>query len=354
VRLEQLRALAVDQNFSSQLPLREAIEQLGFVQADPIRSPARAQDLILRQRVAGYQAGDLEAGYSALELEEDFLYAYGFMPRDSTWRFLHPRKALRLTVADRRVLDLVQKLGEAHPSQVAAQLGRKQAVNAWGGLSSATTRTLHHLHWHGLLRVSRREGGTRVYMPFRAPEQPASPTPERVQRIVMRVANIFAPIPEASFRQVQSLLTYCHLSRAQTNPALAALLKRGELVKIRSGEIDYLVPADAMARTSAGAPTRVRMVAPFDPLVWDRRRFEHLWGWTYRFEAYTPAPKRQYGYYAMPLLWRDQIIGWVNAKVNAGAVSIEPGYVAGKPPQGSEYRHALEEETTSLANWLRR
>jgi hypothetical protein len=46
--------------------------------------------------------------------------------------------------------------------------------------------------------------------------------------------------------------------------------------------------------------------------VWDRRRFEHLWGWAYRFEAYTPAPKRVRGYYALPLLWRDRVIGWGN------------------------------------------
>ena len=51
---------------------------------------------------------------------------------------------------------------------------------------------------------------------------------------------------------------------------------------------------------------------PFDPIVWDRRRFEHLWGWAYRFEAYTPEAKRQFGYYAMPLLWGDRVIGWVN------------------------------------------
>ena len=57
----------------------------------------------------------------------------------------------------------------------------------------------------------------------------------------------------------------------------------------------------------------MRLLAPFDPVVWDRRRFELLWGWTYRFEAYTPAPKRTLGYYALPLLWRDAVVGWANA-----------------------------------------
>ena len=55
------------------------------------------------------------------------------------------------------------------------------------------------------------------------------------------------------------------------------------------------------------APRQVRFLAPFDPVVWDRARFEHLWGWAYRFEAYTPVKKRVRGYYAMPMLWGDQI-----------------------------------------------
>ena len=60
---------------------------------------------------------------------------------------------------------------------------------------------------------------------------------------------------------------------------------------------------------------KVRLLAPFDPVVWDRARFEFLWGWTYRFEAYTTAAKRVRGYYALPILWRDRVIGWGNLSV---------------------------------------
>ena len=62
----------------------------------------------------------------------------------------------------------------------------------------------------------------------------------------------------------------------------------------------------------------VRLLAPFDPVVHNRARFERLWGWMYRFEAYTPEPKRQFGYYALPLLWRDQMVGWGNVSVKSG------------------------------------
>ncbi|MBV9611107.1 MAG: winged helix DNA-binding domain-containing protein, partial [Acidobacteriaceae bacterium] len=64
----------------------------------------------------------------------------------------------------------------------------------------------------------------------------------------------------------------------------------------------------------------------FDPLVWDRQRFEHLWGWPYRFEAYVPAAKRQFGYYAMPMLWREDIIGWVNLSTREGKLVVERGF----------------------------
>jgi uncharacterized protein len=87
--LQHLRQHAISTSLFRPTSLRKAIERLGFVQADPIRSPARAQDLILRHRVRDYQTGDLEQHYFSLNLEEDFLYAYGFMPR-STWALLHP------------------------------------------------------------------------------------------------------------------------------------------------------------------------------------------------------------------------------------------------------------------------
>src|SRR5882757_4389258 len=88
--VRDLRRRAIATSLFAPTTLGRAMTTLGFVQADPIRAPARAQDLILRHRVANYRAGDLERRFTRLGLEEDFLYAYGFMPRD-TARLLHPR-----------------------------------------------------------------------------------------------------------------------------------------------------------------------------------------------------------------------------------------------------------------------
>jgi uncharacterized protein YcaQ len=110
-------------------------------------------------------------------------------------------------------------------------------------------------------------------------------------------------------------------------------------------------PASARHASRAQADT-VRLLAPFDPIVWDRRRFELLWGWAYRFEAYTPAARRVRGYYALPLLWRDQVIGWGNLAVKEGLLVPEMGFVAGQAPQDRAFKAALDDELDRLQAFL--
>ena len=174
--ISALREHAIGESLFAPTTLAEAIDRLGFVQADPIRSPARAQDLILRHRVRGYRAGDLERHYASLDIEEDYLYAYGFLSK-RVWQLLHPRKRTPLRALEKKVLDTVMKLGEAHPRALETHLGKRRVVNAWGGYSKATTHALEWLHWRGLLRIARRENGIRVYRPASLPD--AAPPPRR-------------------------------------------------------------------------------------------------------------------------------------------------------------------------------
>src|SRR6186713_990174 len=90
ITLDDLRRYAVARNFPRPTTLNRALQQMGFVQADPIRSPARAQDLILRHRVTNYHAGDLERRYTTLDVEEDFFVNYGYVTR-SLQSLMHPR-----------------------------------------------------------------------------------------------------------------------------------------------------------------------------------------------------------------------------------------------------------------------
>jgi hypothetical protein len=86
--------------------------------------------------------------------------------------------------------------------------------------------------------------------------------------------------------------------------------------------------------------------------VHDRQRFERLWGWRYRFEAYTPPAKRKLGYYALPLLWRDQVVRWANASVEAGQLKVACGYVDGRAPAEAGFTDELDSELERLRTFL--
>ena len=96
----------------------------------------------------------------------------------------------------------------------------------------------------------------------------------------------------------------------------------------------------------------VRLLTPFDPVVWDRRRFTIFWDWTYRFEAYTPAFKRKLGYYALPLLWRDRVVGWGNLSVVEGVLRSTLGYVDRDAPRDPAFHAGLEAELARMNSFL--
>jgi len=350
---DELRRRAVLATLVAPTTLSRALSALGFVQADPIRSPARAQDLILRQRVANYRAGDLERRYARLDIEEDFLYAYGFMPSGIA-RLLHPRTDARggphrPTGLAAKVLAFVHERGSVHPQDLMAHFGRERAVNGWGGFSQATTRALQSLHFHGLLRVAQRRDGIRIYEGAPAREAVLDPD-ERSRRLLLLLARILAPLPEKSLRPALALLSRGVPGLPGIYAAAQALMRSGEL---ESGEVDgerYLWPAETV-NFAREVKRRLRFLAPFDPVVWDRRRFAHLFGWKYRFEAYTPDAKRRLGYYAMPLLFVDRVIGWVNVRAAPGRLEVEPGFV-GTPPKGRDFRRAFDAEMARMQAFL--
>ncbi len=342
MRLDDLRALAVSRSLAPSASLEAALERAGFVQADPIRAPACAQDLILRHRAPGYRAGDLDRHYPALRVEEGFLYAYGFLARP-LWRLAHPPRTSGMTALERRVLDTVNALGQAHPRDLEAHHGSARRRNAWGGLSKATTIALDRLHDRGLLRVVRRESGARVFEAV-APVDPAPPG-TALRELVRVVASVLAPAPERMLRAFASRLR----RRAPRAPdPLRALLDEGEVERVTVDDVAYLLPRGA---APADAPKVARLLAPFDPVVWDRARFEHLWGWAYRFEAYTPVAKRVRGYYALPLLWGDRVIGWANARVEDGALHVDVGFERAAPRERG-FKAELAAELERLREFL--
>ncbi|MFT3817935.1 MAG: crosslink repair DNA glycosylase YcaQ family protein [Rubrivivax sp.] len=353
--LAHLRRHAIARSLFKPTTLPRALQRLGFVQADPIRAPARAQDLTLRHRVRDYRAGDLERRYPRLAIEEDFFVNYGFVPR-ATHHLMHPRSARQAWTPARwaqaqAVLDFVRELGVVHPREVDERFAHGKTRNWFGGSSNASTQLLDGMHYRGLLRVARREGGVRLYAAREATPEPADAA-QAFDALLDVVVNKYAPLPERSLSELASHLC---LGAPQWRAQRGALLARAR-ARLPQAEVDglrWLWPAgENPASRRHAVDEQVRLLAPFDPVVWDRRRFECFWGWAYRFEAYTPPAKRVRGYYALPLLWHEQVVGWANVGQREGRLNVDLGYVGGRPPRGAAYRQALDAELDRLQRFL--
>jgi len=352
--LSDLRRYAISRSLFKPTTLPKAIAKLGFVQADPIRAPARAQDLTLRHRVANYRAGDLERRYSKLPIEEDFFVNYGFVPRE-VHRLMHPRTARQVWTKARSrqanaVLDFVRERGVVHPREVDAHFAHGKATNWFGGSSNASTQLLGGMHYRGLLRVARREGGIRLYAAREANVAPADPA-ATIDKLVDIVVNKYAPLPAPTLSQLVMMMAFAlpHWRDAR-KPALTRAKARLSHATI-DGQTWYW-PEGENPRSRNVVNDEVRLLAPFDPVVWDRRRFESFWGWAYRFEAYTPAAKRVRGYYALPLLWSDAVVGWGNLAVANGRLVSSFGYASGRAPKDPAFRRELDAERGRVETFL--
>jgi uncharacterized protein YcaQ len=355
VTLDQLRQHAVARSLFAPTTLPKALQRLGFVQADPLRAPARAQDLTLRHRVAAYRAGDLEARYTSLDVEEDFFVNYGFV-RPDVHHLMHPRTARIVWSASRmkqaaEVLAFVRERGVVRPAEVDAHFDHGTVTNWFGGNSRASTQLLDGMHHRGLLRVARREAGQRLYAVREA--QPRVLSDEKaMDALVDVIVAKYAPLPAASLGQLVGLLLGGGVPQWRGQRQAVLLRARSRLP---SAEVDgvtwYWPDGENPASRRHGVGEQVRLLAPFDPVVWDRRRFELLWGWPYRFEAYTPAAQRVRGHYALPLLWRDQVIGWANLSVKDSVLVPDVGFVA-SAPQGQAFASALDDELQRMTVFL--
>jgi uncharacterized protein YcaQ len=356
VALDDLRRFAVARSLFPPTTLARAVERLGFVQADPIRAPARAQDLILRHRVKGYRAGDLDRGYASLGIAEDVFINYGFVTA-AVQALMHPRAAGGRAPAVRgkaaaSLIAFVRARGEVHPRHLVEHFQPRSVTNYWGGSSAATTHLLDKLHYQGLLRVTRREAGIRLYAvhdhPPRLQDRELRHT--HLDALVDVVVNCYAPVTAAGLATLVARLRY---AAPQWQPHLKRALARAKarLSQARVGGVDWYWPAGERPPRGPAADV-VRFLAPFDPVVWDRARFQRLWGWEYRFEAYTPVAKRKLGYYALPMLWRDSVIGWGNLAVRDGRLHAGIGYVASRPPVDRAFKDALAGELARFEAFL--
>jgi uncharacterized protein YcaQ len=170
--------------------------------------------------------------------------------------------------------------------------------------------------------------------------------------LVDAIVAKYAPLPAASLSQLVHQLS---AAAPQWRDARRAALTRAKS-RLPRADVDgiawYWPPSENPAARRHAPDDAVRLLAPFDPVVWDRRRFELLWGWAYRFEAYTPVPQRVRGYYALPLLWHDRVIGWGNLAWRDGVLDADLGYVSGSAPRDAAFKRALADELGRMEAFL--
>lgn len=342
----QLRRFTLTHSLFSQTTLEEAVKTLGFVQIDPIKSPAPAQDLILRQRVKNYKRGDIEKAYTSLKLEEDFLYAHGFMTQD-IWKLLHPREIVDLTDFDKKILEAVQGKLEISSKELEEQFGTERVRNWWSGYSRATKMALERLHYYGLIRVLRRDKGNRIYQALPVTTSVLT-LEQRLEKILLVMIEIMEPV---SVKTLNQSMHRIHRHFGHTKPTIKKLVNEGVLEEQKIDGVGYLWKKGDLQEKEV--PRVVRFLCPFDPVVRDRVRFEHLFGWVYQFEAYVPAPKRIRGYYAMPILWGDEMVGWANVKGTHNAVTVDLGFTHEKP-KDKKFAEELEKEIEQMKTFLER
>src|SRR6476660_5728732 len=285
ITLDHLRRYAVARSLFKPTTLKRAFDRMGFVQADPIRAPARAQDLILRHRVKDYHAGDLERLYSKLEIEEDFFVVYGFMTK-SLQALMHPRSEVDVPAegprdwpAERKklaqlVLEFVRERGEVHPREVDDHFSHGSVRNYWGGLSSATTHLLAAMHYRGMLRIVRRERGIRIYAAHEHGPAPVDVDGRRVRidRLVDAAVHIYAPLPN---KCLADLVRRLRFAVPQWQGELKEALQRAKqrLANAHVNGVAWYWPSHENVPVGT-VPDTVRLLTPFDPVVWDRDRFE--------------------------------------------------------------------------------
>jgi uncharacterized protein YcaQ len=207
------------------------------------------------------------------------------------------------------------------------------------------------MHYRGMLRIVRRESGIRVYAVHEHGQGPADITERRarVDALVDAAVNIYAPLPSKSLadliRRLRFAVPHWH---GELKEALHRAKQRLRHAHVYGADW-YWPPKENPVHYALH--TTVRLLTPFDPVVWDRDRFEMFWGWQYRFEAYVPAAKRRLGYYALPLLYGDRVIGWGNLRVESGQLKSEFGYVANRPRDRS-FKRELDAELERIKEFL--
>jgi uncharacterized protein YcaQ len=344
--------------------LRRVLARTALFQIDSVNVLTRAHYLPLFSRLGPYPRPLLEAAAwtPRRTLFEYWAHEASLLPLD-----LHPLMRWRMAQAERGEVGWERLKVFAGPRrpQAEALLRRIQAdgpmaasdvegpkgVGGWWGWSDAKS-ALEWLFWAGRITTATRRGSfERVYdltervLPRGVVAAP-TPAPADAHRDLIAIAGRSLGVATAG-----DLRDYFRLSPEIFRPRLAELVEAGRLLPVRVEGWAQPAFLDPRARV----PRRVdaaALLAPFDPMVWARDRTERLFGMRYRIEIYTPAHKRQHGYYVLPFLLGDTVAARVDLKADREASVLRVQSAHAEPGAPDHLPEALAAELRLMAEWL--
>ncbi len=340
--------------------LRRVLDRIGLIQVDSVNVLVRSQELPLFARLGPHPRTLISDALRDGELFEYVVHEASFVPTDHyhlhRWRMRerYPWPAFRREVE--QLGDYVEEVYErvvAEGPLVARDLGARVGPRGTWWDHDDGKIALEALFYAGRVAVRRRPRDfARVYdlrervIPADALARPALPEHEARKELLVLAAR------HHGVGTLEDLADYHRLTPTHCKQALAELVEEGRLlpVTVRDwGRPAYLHPEARLPR----AISTCALLSPFDPIVWNRDRAMRMFGFRYKIEIYTPKPKRQYGYYVLPVLVGDELVGRVDLKADRanGALLVQSAW-AEPGVNEREVADALMLELRLMAGWL--
>ena len=321
------------------------VRQAGCIQFDPVNICGRNAELTLQSRVKGFMRETLDA----LLYEDRALIDYpdknlAILPVED-WPYMERYRARAracgaqfegLAALEAQTLDYIAAHGPVASDElpIEGSIVWHSAIHwsgNWHGQSNAARSVLEQLYSTGALVIHHKRGTRKVYdLASRhiAPELLAEPDPlpEEAEHFAWRVKRRIGAVGLLWNRASDAWLGILGMRAPERTAAFETLLARGEILPVRvEGVRDALYiraedePTLTLARSDARCTPRCEVIAPLDPLMWDRKLIRALFGFDYTWEIDTPAEKRKFGDYVLPLLWGEGFAGRVEAVADAQA-----------------------------------
>ncbi|NYD40961.1 winged helix-turn-helix domain-containing protein [Nocardioides panaciterrulae] len=339
------------------------LERTGVLQVDSVNVLQRAHYMPLYSRMGPY---DVDLLHRAAErrprrVVEYWAHVQAFMPVE-LWPVMQHRMAEYRTrrgkwgivdedpELEKSLLEEVRDRGASTARDLDDGLPR--AKEHWGWNWSNTRRVLDFLYTVGDLAIAGRNGQFEVLydlpervIPRAVLDRPTPSAAEANRELVRRAAR------SHGVATAQCLRDYYRMHNRHVGPAIEELVEEGELVPVRIDGWRRPAYLHRDARLPRRAHARA-LLSPFDPLVWERERTERLFDFRYRIEIYVPAAQRVHGYYVLPFLLGERIVGRVDLKADrrAGRLLVKAAYA--EPGAPGETAEELAAELRDLAGWL--